>query len=89
VFSAAPEAIRRPVDLLGLLELADHQGMTETDQVAVVEAIRPDGTRRRFAFGGVTVLTGPDAERDTDAEQDTKLDTKLDTERRTKDDTDE
>lgn len=85
VFSAAPEAIRRPVDLLGLLEIADHQGMTETDQVTVVEAIRPDGTRRRFAFGGVTVRTGPDAEQDPVIEQDTEQDTKLDTERRTKD----
>ncbi|MEU4387547.1 DUF3375 domain-containing protein [Promicromonospora sp. NPDC023805] len=83
VFSAAPESIRRPVDLLGLLELADHQDMTETDQVAVVEAIRPDGTRRRFAFGGVTVRTALDTEQDT--KQGTELDTKLDTERRTKD----
>jgi hypothetical protein len=31
--------------------------MTETDQVALVEAVRPDGSRRRFAFGGVTVRT--------------------------------
>jgi len=53
-FSAGPEALRRPVDLLGLLELADHQGMTETDELAFVDAVRPDGTRRRFAFGGVT-----------------------------------
>jgi hypothetical protein len=28
--------------------------MTETDAVAYVEAVRPDGSRRRFAFGGVT-----------------------------------
>ena len=54
---AAPERIRRPVDLLGLLEIAHQDGMAETDQVALVEAIRPDGTRRRFAFGGVTVRT--------------------------------
>jgi len=56
-FGAAPERIRRPVDLLGLLEIAHQDGMAETDQVALVEAIRPDGTRRRFAFGGVTVRT--------------------------------
>jgi hypothetical protein len=31
--------------------------MTETGQVALVDAVRPDGTRRRFAFGGVTVRT--------------------------------
>ncbi len=27
--------------------------MTETDQVALVEAVRPDGSRRKFALGGV------------------------------------
>ncbi|UAK31977.1 DUF3375 domain-containing protein [Nocardia asteroides] len=52
-FGAAPEKIRRPVDLLGLLELAHRAGMTETGEVVTVEAVRPDQTRRRFAFGGV------------------------------------
>ncbi|WP_194838725.1 DUF3375 domain-containing protein [Nocardia sp. XZ_19_369] len=56
-FGAAPEKIRRPVDLLGLLELAHRAGMTETGEVVTVEAIRPDRTRRRFAFGGVVVTT--------------------------------
>jgi hypothetical protein len=56
-FNAAPEPLRRPVDLLGLLEIAHQRGMTETDEVAYVDAVRPDGTRRRFAFGGVTTLT--------------------------------
>ncbi|MGY4642240.1 DUF3375 domain-containing protein [Cellulomonas sp. URHB0016] len=53
-FRSAPEALRRPVDLLGLLEIADQRGMTETGEVAFVDAVRPDGTRRRFAFGAVT-----------------------------------
>lgn len=57
VFEAAPESIRRPVDLLGLLEIAHTRGMTETDEVAFVDAVRPDGTRRRFAFGAVTTQT--------------------------------
>ncbi|WP_239332006.1 DUF3375 domain-containing protein [Frankia sp. CiP3] len=52
-FRAAVEGIQRPVDLLGLLEIAHDGGMTETDQVAVVDAVRPDRTRRRFALGGV------------------------------------
>jgi hypothetical protein len=52
-FRAAPEAVRRPVDLLGLLEIAHQQGMAETDEVSVVEAVRPDRTRRQFMFGGV------------------------------------
>lgn len=53
-FNAAPASLRRPVDLLGVLEIAHAQGMTETDAVAYVDAVRPDGSRRRFAFGGVT-----------------------------------
>ncbi|MGB3443668.1 MAG: DUF3375 domain-containing protein [Actinophytocola sp.] len=54
-FRAAPEEIQRPVDLLGLLEIAHDLGMTDTAEVTVVEAVRPDQTRRRFAFGGVSV----------------------------------
>jgi outer membrane murein-binding lipoprotein Lpp len=53
-FDAAPEQLRRPVDLLGLIELAHELGMDEQDDVASVVAVRPDGTRRRFAFGAVT-----------------------------------
>ncbi|RMI39463.1 DUF3375 domain-containing protein [Actinomadura harenae] len=52
-FRAAAEQIRRPVDLLGLLEIAHDCGMTDTTEVVEVDAVRPDGTRRRFAFGGV------------------------------------
>lgn len=57
VFGEAPEEIRRPVDLLGLLELAHRSGMTETGAVVTVEAVRPDRTRRQFALGGVIVTT--------------------------------
>ncbi|MBT0995257.1 DUF3375 family protein [Cellulomonas sp. DKR-3] len=56
-FDAAPDELRRPVDLLGLLEIAHLRGMTETDELAFVDALRPDGTRRRLAFGGVTTRT--------------------------------
>lgn len=63
VFRGAPEELRRPVDLLGLLEIAHRHGMVETGDVVVVEAVRPDGTRRRFAFEGV-VLNGNDEVRD-------------------------
>jgi hypothetical protein len=45
------------VDLLGLLEIAHRNGMVDRDEVSVVEAVRPDGTRRRFAFGAVTART--------------------------------
>ncbi|MCP2266581.1 Protein of unknown function (DUF3375) [Promicromonospora thailandica] len=63
-FGAAPERIRRPVDLLGLLEIAHRDGMEETGRVALVEAVRPDGSRRRFAFEGVTVRTHGRHEKD-------------------------
>jgi hypothetical protein len=52
-FRAAVEEIRRPVDLLGLLEIAHDTGMVETAEVAVVDTVRPDQTRRRFALGGM------------------------------------
>ncbi|WP_047523929.1 DUF3375 domain-containing protein [Microbacterium sp. ZOR0019] len=53
-FTTAADDTRRPVDLLGLLEIAHRNGMTESDEVSVVEALRPDGSTRRFAFGAVT-----------------------------------
>src|SRR5690606_19709569 len=61
-FGAAPEEIRRPVDLLGLLELAHRTGMTETESVVTIEAIRPDRTRRRFALGGVVAANAEAAD---------------------------
>lgn len=59
LFAQGPDDARRPVDLLGLLELAHRNGMTETEDVSVVEARRPDGTSRRFAFGTVIARTTP------------------------------
>jgi len=59
-FEAAADATRRPVDLVGLLEIAHRGGMTEHDEISVVEALRPDGTSRRFAFGAVTASTTKD-----------------------------
>nr|WP_243842042.1 DUF3375 domain-containing protein [Microbacterium hydrocarbonoxydans] len=56
-FADAADDTRRPVDLLGLLEIAHRNGMTESEDVSVVEALRPDGTTRRFAFGAVTART--------------------------------
>lgn len=56
-FTSAHADLRRPVDLVGLLEIAHRNGMTESGAVSVVEAQRPDGTRRKFAFGGVQART--------------------------------
>lgn len=56
-FDEGADDARRPVDLLGLLEIAHRNGMTENDEVSVVETLRPDGTTRRFAFGAVTART--------------------------------
>ncbi|MBU2667249.1 DUF3375 domain-containing protein [Actinoplanes bogorensis] len=57
-FQAAAEDLRRPVDLLGLLEVADGAGMTETGEVTTVDTVRPDRTRRRFALGA-TMTANP------------------------------
>ncbi|MBW1639967.1 DUF3375 domain-containing protein [Microbacterium resistens] len=56
-FAGAADETRRPVDLVGLLEIAHRNGMTEADRISTVEARRPDGTTRRFAFGAVTART--------------------------------
>lgn len=56
VFNSAPVDLRRPVDLLGLLEIAFQHGMTETAEVVYADAVRPDGTRRRFAFEATTTV---------------------------------
>lgn len=61
-FDGVPEGVRRPVDLLGLLEIAHRNGMAENDEISVVEARRPDGTVRRFAFAAVTARTSKPTE---------------------------
>ena len=63
-FAGADAETRRPVDLVGLLEIVHREGLVETDDVSIVEAVRPDGTTRRFAFGAVTA--GNTNERDAD-----------------------
>lgn len=55
-FDGADEDTRRPVDLVGLLEIAHRRGLAEGDEISVVEAVRPDGTTRRFAFTAVTAV---------------------------------
>ncbi|MBL3686561.1 DUF3375 domain-containing protein [Leucobacter zeae] len=59
-FARGPEDARRPVDLLGLLEIVHRDGMVEGEEISIVEALRPDGTTRRFAFGSVTAGAHPD-----------------------------
>ncbi|MDY6054518.1 DUF3375 domain-containing protein [Micrococcus sp.] len=59
-FEAADDDVRRPADLLGLLELAHRNGMRPGGEVSVVEARRPDGTRRRFAFASLIAKTHKD-----------------------------
>ena len=63
-FAGVDDETRRPVDLVGLLEIAHRNGMTENDDVSIVSARRPDGTTRRFAFGAVTASRT----RETDAD---------------------
>lgn len=61
-FDGVDESSRRPVDLLGLLEIVHRTGMVEKDEVSVVETMRPDGTTRRFAFGAVRAKASKDSE---------------------------
>ena len=63
-FDGAVDDIRRPVDLLGLLEIAHRNGMTDGNDISIVETLRPDGTTRRFAFGSATALTVKEIEND-------------------------
>ena len=63
-FAEASDETRRPVDLLGLLEIAHRTGMRDGAGVSIVEAVRPDGTTRRFAFGAVTARTVKETEDD-------------------------
>lgn len=67
-FHAAAEEIRRPVDLLGLLEIAHDAGMTETAEVAMFDTVRPDQSRRRFALGGAVAANPAGANGSTDGE---------------------
>ncbi|QAY63082.1 DUF3375 domain-containing protein [Xylanimonas allomyrinae] len=60
LFAGADAATRRPVDLVGLLELGARHGLVDRDAVAVVDTVRPDGTRRRLAFEGVALAPRPD-----------------------------
>ncbi len=55
VFERLGDTDRRPVDLVGLLELADLHGAREASTVSTVTATRPDGTRRAFAFAETVV----------------------------------
>lgn len=58
----AEQSTRRPVDLLGLLEIAHRNDLVEVEGISIVETVRPDGTARRFAFGSVTAHTRKEEE---------------------------
>ncbi|ACZ31240.1 hypothetical protein Xcel_2222 [Xylanimonas cellulosilytica DSM 15894] len=68
VFAGGPDDARRPVDFVGLLELAARAGLDDLDEVAYVDTIRPDGTRRRLAFEAAALARAArtTAEGDTD-----------------------
>lgn len=63
-FAGADAQTRRPVDLVGLLEIVHRNGLVETDEVSIVEAVRPDGTTRRFAFGAVRAQSPTETDAD-------------------------
>lgn len=48
-FNGSPVDLRRPVEILGYLQLAERAGaMTAMGETDVYEAVRPDGTRKAF-----------------------------------------
>ena len=48
-FNGSPTDLRRPVEILGYLQLAERAGaMTTTGETDVYEAVRPDGSRKAF-----------------------------------------
>jgi hypothetical protein len=59
LFTALPDAARRPVDLVGLLELAAALGLHDVGDVAEVTALRPDGTVTRLAFEAAQLTPVP------------------------------
>lgn len=63
-FTGADADTRRPVDLVGLLEIAHRGGITDGEGISVVEAVRPDGTTRRFAFTAVTAARATETDAD-------------------------
>ncbi|MFD5224606.1 DUF3375 domain-containing protein [Microbacterium sp. NPDC058342] len=69
-FENAPDGTRRPVDLVGLLEIAHRNGMAERDGISTVETLRPDGTTRRFAFASVTAQASASDHTATKEDQD-------------------
>jgi hypothetical protein len=48
LFHSLPDALRRPVEILGVLPLARRHGLEPTGDAEVYEALRADGSRRRF-----------------------------------------
>jgi hypothetical protein len=48
LFHGLPDALRRPVEILGVLPLARRHGLEPDEDTEVYEALRTDGSRRRF-----------------------------------------
>ena len=71
-FAAGTDELRRPVDLLGYLELADATPTTAAAEVPVesVVARRPDGTQRTFVVPRVPLRPTPSDENLTPASPD-------------------
>jgi hypothetical protein len=59
LFNDLPVDLRRPVELLGLMHLLSGMDvpLTSTDDRELVEAVRPDGSRRDFLMPNVSLTT--------------------------------
>ncbi|HWI44328.1 MAG TPA: DUF3375 domain-containing protein [Nocardioides sp.] len=63
VFATLEPALRRPVEIFGLLHIAANQGLRSDDVTEPFDAVRPDGTQRTFAVPR-TPLPDPDLDRE-------------------------
>lgn len=71
LFGRLEPALRRPVEIFGLLHLAADHGWETEEEAESFAAVRPDGSRRAFAVPRMP-LPDPDLDRDDRDDRETK-----------------
>lgn len=64
LFGALDPALRRPVEVIGLLHLAERRGLGDAEGTEQVETVRADGTRRRLRIPRVRTGIGVGGDED-------------------------
>lgn len=67
LFGTLEPSLRRPVEIFGLLHLAAGRGLSAEETLELYDALRPDGSHRRFAVPRLP-LTDPDLDRSSTEE---------------------